>query len=73
MNSLEQEIIKRQTNVIGGLTTNIIELEIKLAQAIATIQAMEKLKELEGLKNGDTEQSNATGPTESSTEGLQQG
>lgn len=71
MESLEQEIIKKQSNMIGQLSTAIMELEIRLSQAIATAQALNE--ELEGLKNGDTEQSNATGPTESGTEGLQQG
>lgn len=68
MNTLEQEIIQKQTNVIGGLTSNIIELEIRLSQAIATIQAMEK--EMEGLRNGDTEQQDATGLTKGDTEGV---
>ena len=68
MESLEQEIIKRQSSMIGQLSTAIMELEIKLHQAIATAQAFQE--ELEGLQNGNTEQQNATGRETSPTEGV---
>lgn len=71
MRDLKDEIIERQTTMIGQLTTNIIELDVRLGQAIATAQALNE--ELEGLKNGNIEQPDATGRETGDAEGLQQG
>ena len=71
MKDLRDEIIERQTTMIGQLTTNIVELDVRLAQAIATAQALNE--ELEGLKNGNIEQPDAAGLQEGDASGVQQG
>lgn len=71
LKDLRDEIIERQTAMIGQLTTNVIELDARLGQALATVDAFQK--ELEGLKNGDIEQPDATGRETGDAEGLQQG
>lgn len=71
MKDLKDEIIERQTQMIGQLTTNVIELDSRLAQAIATAQALNE--ELEGLKNGNIEQPDATGLQDGDASRVQQG
>lgn len=66
MKTLEQEIIERQTAMIGQLTTNVIEMDARLQQALMTVDAL--ATELEGLKNGDIEQSDSEGLSEGPTE-----
>lgn len=73
MKDLKDEIIERQTAMIGQLTTNIIELDARLGQALATVDALLKEKELEGQENGDIEQPDAAGREESDANGVQQG
>lgn len=73
MRDLKDEIIERQTQMIGQLTTNIIELDARLAQALMTVEALAKEKELEGQNNGDIEQPDAAGREVSDAEGVQQG
>lgn len=51
MKSLEQLIIDRLTSTVGAQETLIIELDIRLAQALQTIHALEQ----EAKSNGDIE------------------
>lgn len=52
MESLEKQIIDKQATIIGQLTTTVTELDIKLLQALQTINAMEK----ELNRDGDIQQ-----------------
>lgn len=61
MESLYKQIVERQATQIGQLTTNVMELDIRLVQALQTINALEKEKE--GVTDGNATESN-TGDSE---------
>lgn len=65
-NLLEVEIINMQSAKIGNLTTENIELRIRLAQALQTADAL--AKELEAINDGNAKTDEHVETSESNSE-----